>query len=559
MSIVEFLEANNCCPSLFYHGPNDWATGIELREIIEHPDIFDTLFQDHPLTTMSSTDDVLLYMLAEKCVSLREMIPYIQDEVAKRKIQTLSVAAEQSLSAISKGDLIRQLNTSVPDLFGDDLCLHQADDVALQWLLKYRTGIEKKTFEWIIVNHGHRMWYRFSQFEPVFIQYPSFISMLFPTGAYEEIDAYGFDDTLDVFAHILQKQSILKPYVEPLLAVLHADMIKMADNLSEHNYIRLSFAVRKYYAFLQATLNPLANEYSLIERKVSEFVNEQVVKHGSVYSHEIPVGEMLEQWKKHENWQIRLLSTTHKPSNTDGPIDLVSTLDFAPEKPDPLFDIVRSNIRSDDYFTHSHQQKLGILSSVLTGLMLGIMRSSEDWTDLLHCIRSANTIIFEDLVTTEDHLDEDIDFLINTLQLLAINHDAGTEISQSLCFGAAVLLCTLSEKLLRNLFRHLTFNDLYVHSENITMGNLLNPKSTSALIPVFGKNHLHNLMYFFHKNDHGIGRNYRNNLAHWSKLSANQMTIQFVCQILWLYIDILNTVFWFFIKDDVVDPDSSEQ
>lgn len=106
MSIVVFLEANNCCPSLFYHGPNDWATGIELREIIEHPDIFDTLFQDHPLTTMSSTDDVLLYMLAEKCVSLREMIPYIQDEVAKRKIQTLSVAAEQSLSAISKGDLI---------------------------------------------------------------------------------------------------------------------------------------------------------------------------------------------------------------------------------------------------------------------------------------------------------------------------------------------------------------------------------------------------------------------------------------------------------------------
>lgn len=558
MSIVEFLEVNDCCPSLVYHGPNDWATGIELREIIEHPDIFDTLFQDHPLTTMSSTDDVLLYMLAEKCVSLRGMIPHIQDDSAKEKIQALSAAAEQSLSAISKGDLIRQLNTSIPDLFSDNLCLHQADDVALQWLIKYRTGIDEKTFEWIVVNHGHRMWYRFSQFEPVFDQYPSFISILFPTGSYEEIDAYGFDDTIDVFTHILQKATVLKPYVEPLLSVLHADMIKIADNLYEHNYMRLSFAVRKYYAFLQATSNPLANEYSLIERQVSDFVNQQVMKHGSVYRHEIPVAEMVERWRQQKNWQIRLLSTTHQLSNTDGPLNLVSTLDFAPEKPHPLFDMVRSNIRSDDYFTQSHQQMLGIHSSVLTGLMLGIMRSSEEWMDLLNCIASANSIILQDLVTTEDHLDEDVDFLTNTLQLVATNHNAGTEISQSLCFGAAVLLCALSEKLLRNLFRHITFNNIYVPNENITMGNLLNPKSGNALVPVFGENHLRNLLYFFHKNESGIGRNYRNNLAHWSKMSANQMTIQFVCQILWLYLDILNTVFWFFIKDDVVDPDLSE-
>ena len=194
---------------------------------------------------------------------------------------------------------------------------------------------------------------------------------------------------------------------------------------------------------------------------------------------------------------------------------------------------------------------------MLTGLMLGIMHSHEDWIDLLNCISSANAIILDDLVTTEDHLSEDVNFLINTLQLVATNHDIGTEISQSLCFGAAVLLCTLSEKLLRNLFRHLTFNDIYVPTENITMGNLLNPKSGNALIPVFGEDHLHNLLFFFHKNNHGIGRNYRNNLAHWSNLSANQMTIQFVCQILWLYIDILNTVFWFFIKDDVTEPDLS--
>ena len=119
--------------------------------------------------------------------------------------------------------------------------------------------------------------------------------------------------------------------------------------------------------------------------------------------------------------------------------------------------------------------------------------------------------------------------------------------------------CALSEKFLRILYLHLAKDERYIPINKATIGELL-VGSNTYMVNVFGESHIKNLSFFLQRTPPAnVGQNIRNSLAHWANVSTETMTPFFVAKILWIFTDILNTVFWYCLKDVIERNESDDQ
>ncbi len=79
------------------------------------------------------------------------------------------------------------------------------------------------------------------------------------------------------------------------------------------------------------------------------------------------------------------------------------------------------------------------------------------------------------------------------------------------------------------------------------------------MVDVFGKTHIKNLSFFLQQTaSTNVGQNIRNRLAHWANISPSLINISFVAKTLWLFTDILNTIFWYFLKDNIGENENND-
>ena len=74
-------------------------------------------------------------------------------------------------------------------------------------------------------------------------------------------------------------------------------------------------------------------------------------------------------------------------------------------------------------------------------------------------------------------------------------------------------------------------------------------RDDSTVKEVFEENHLKNLSFFLLRiGENKVGENIRNSLAHLN-ISLSDLTPFLVAKVLWIFTDILNTIFWHCFKD----------
>ena len=145
------------------------------------------------------------------------------------------------------------------------------------------------------------------------------------------------------------------------------------------------------------------------------------------------------------------------------------------------------------------------------------------------------------------------------VQLVASNSEIDSNAMHGMCYGASMYTCALSEKLLRLLYLHLARDELYIPINKATIGELL-VVNNSYLVDIFGENHIKNLSFFLQRTPpSNIGQNIRNSLAHWANVSTEAMTPVLVAKMLWIFTDILNTVFWYCLKNESERDESNDQ
>ena len=559
-SLQDLFQSKNIIISLRNYGLQDLGTGWEVKSIVDNPDVFDGLYSRYTLTELSSLDDYYLYLLSRKLVGMREVIPALLQDSHKDIISKLSDDAEKALSTVGNGDVVKYINGNIQDIFEKEKTSHDVRFATLDLVAKYSTGISRDTFAFLCSDYGYLLIDRFDQFEKTFEQNPDLFESIYPTGRLDEINSFRVEKTLDIWCHLLSKgKSSLKEPVEKRVAVLAEDIKTLSETATIDNIMQVEGTIRKFHSFLQRIQSPLANEFAEYAKAAADLLSKNILERGQSFQYEIPVEEIIKDWQKRENWVVRLLYITHDYKNIERNPVWVSRLSKEPESKHSLFDLVSTNVPTDDFFTMSHQQMLSIMASVGTGTMIGILRNQDTLIDYMNLVASAVQLIAEQLNVEGERLQQDIGMLSALVQLVTNNLEISNDATRGMCYGASMYACALSEKFLRILYLHLAKDERYIPINKATIGELL-VGSNTYMVNVFGESHIKNLSFFLQRTPPAnVGQNIRNSLAHWANVSTETMTPFFVAKMLWIFTDILNTVFWYCLKDVIERNESDDQ
>lgn len=558
-SLQDLLRRKNIIISLRNYAPQDLGTGWEVKTIVENPDVFDDLYSQYPLTELSDLDDYYVYLLSLKFVGMREIIPVLLQDTYKGIVSKLSDDAEKALSHIENGDVVKFINENIQDIFDNKTTLDMRF-VTLDLIAKFRTGINRDTFAFLCKDYGYLLIDRFDQFEKTFEQNPDLFESIYPTGHLDDINSFRLEKTLNIWCHILSKRkSNLINIVDTRLEVLADDVMKLSETATIDNIMQVEGTIRKFHLFLKKIQSPMANEFAVCAKEATELLSKNILERGQSFQYEIPVEIIVSEWKKIENWAVRLLSITHDLKPSKDAFTYVSRLSRESEAKHPLLDLISTNVPTDDFFTMSHQQMLSMMVSAGTGTIVGIIKRQDTLFDYLNLVASAISIIAEHLNAEVEHLQQDVGMLSALVQLVANNLEKNNDAIHGMCYGTSMYTCALSEKIMRILYLHLTKDERYIPINKATIGELL-VVSNTYMADAFGESHIKNLSFFLQRTaPSNVGQNIRNSLAHWANISTEEMTPFYAAKMLWIFTDILNTIFWYCLKNVIERNESDDQ
>lgn len=541
------------CISFEYFGDGDIATGVELKTIIENEDYFNQLYEEFSLVGISSFEDYCVYLIYCKFALYKGMVPMLAKDEYKDIINRFSDNAKEKVEGISNGDIIRFINAHVADIFEAELEVIGIKHVTLDLIAKYKNGISEEVYTWLCNKYDYMLLNRFDSFESIFEKYPSLFDGIFPTGKYQEINSLREETTFTIFSRIYQKgSSPLKQTVDRVVGVLAKDILEMCENANENKVMLVDRTFRRFYSCLVKMKSPIANTFVPVKKKLEALLNESVKKNGIEFKYEIPTGKIVEQWKKQENWEVRMIALTHVGEvDKSGNITFHSRIEVQGDSEKSLMDMVSTNMSKDEYYTLSLQEKLSIIRAIESGTFQTLMYDRENYVELLNMIMSVMMFINEQFGCDEERLDLDVKILDSHLQMCMAEADVARETDIALCYGASMFLCALIDNLMRILYVNIAGVDQYIAIDKLTIGQTLNPND-QIMKDYFGEKHLRHLAFFLSKDgikERNIGFNYRNSLAHWT-IDASAVTKGLVAQLLWLFVDVLNTIFIHLMKQE---------
>lgn len=556
-SLIAVLKSRGILRSLKYYGPSNFATQWDVDDIIKNPDIFGNFYMLFPLKHIEVFDDYFLYMLSLKLAKLDEFVQYIIKDEHQKAIGLLAIQARNAACKIDRGSVITYIELHLSELLGKTEIARGLRYVTLDFIAQYNTGFNEKTFSYLCSNYAYQIIDKFTDFEKVFDRYPSLFTVLYPSGHFSDIISLRYHETLAIWHRMNRKpyaSEIIKKYTHDL----SEDLKSHIDNVSQDNYIQVEIEIQEFYVFLNKIKSPLANEFSLIASRAKLVSKQFLHEHGHAFQYEIPVDDILDEWAQTNNWILRLLRLTHSFRFEDEKLIVNSCIAGPPQPKQAFIDMMSTNIPSDDFFTISHQQDLSLSINIGAATIIGILLKAELLNDFINLFSSAIYSISEAFKSEDTSLVEGATLLSSMLRLLSDNYNSDEHVVQALCYNVSMYTCAYTESLMRALYYYLASDDIYIPTNKITMSSVLD-ELNKYMSDVFGLEHLKNLSYFFTSiSPKEIGLNYRNSLAHWSRITRHELTLAFTAKILWLFIDVLNTTFWFLSKDTIEIEEHSE-
>lgn len=544
--VKEYLESKSLHISLDTSGPS-FFTAWEIKGIIDDNSVVEELYALFALNAIDTLEDYYLYFLSKKIESYSEAIPSLLQDAHKDIVTNAVSLAQKQLNNISKGMIIKFIDAHIQDIFEDEDSSEYIF-VTINFMAEYCTGFSVSTWEYLADKHGYLLLNKYDKFENTFERNPHLFELIFKSGSLAEVDSMRLETVLSIWCHIYTKQnSPLKCIVDRLYPVLYTDIIALADTATIDNVMLIERKTSRLYSFLKSIKSPMANEFARIDKKIQTLLNSSIIQNGQVFQYEIPVKEIVDRWKATKEWELRLLSITHNHKIENGNVEMISRLCDENRIKSGFIDMVSTNVPTDEYFTLSHQEGLSLLSNILSSTVIGIICEPETLMDYLQQITTAMNYISENINGDDEQLNKDVHYLINQIKFIADNKHNSDAVNL-LCYGASMFTLSLAEKLMRMTYMALVKNDIYVPTNKATFGDLLN-EGNKYLVDMFGLDHIRCLSFFIiQTKDNKIGLNLRNSLAHWNSISSEQMDLRFFARCLWLYTDIMNTIFWFYLK-----------
>lgn len=545
VSMLQVLKEKDIFFPLEYYGENDYGTLLDVRTVLENKEIFEVLVDSVCLENIESIADYLNYLYLKKVKSLGDIVETLRYDEDKQFIQSIASRAGEKCEAVNNGSLVSFINQHYSEIFEEknqELALHQ---ITLSLITSFQTGIEKEVFGYLAQKYNYLLLNQYADFQKRFEKDPQLFAMLFHKGNLEELRQLRFSCVFPIFLSIWKrKDTTLKEIIEPIVERVVKDTEDLVQNelaTNARNLLITEDTFRQVYDFMMQIQHPKANEFRRYDQQMQKKMNEYLKEYGKKFTYEIPVGELITQIKAQARWEVRMLTLSHGfKKYEDGTVGYESRLSCPSKGKQELIDLVGSNVASDEYFTHSHQRELDIITSVGMAIISAMWHDEESLQEILQWYKSLLEDI-EQLTACSENLANDVEPLYAMLQLVIMSEK--DENLKPVCYGAAMFLCAMMEKLLRTVYIYLLQDERYIPLSSATLGTLLNSRH-SELVYVFGKDHLLSIEYFLSTvGEKKIGRNIRNSLAHWISMGKENLCSTMVAQLVYFYTDIINTVF----------------
>lgn len=544
--IVDELTEKGFHFQLKYYGTNDYDTFYDITRILDNRDSFFKLVCSNHLETIESLSEYLNYLFFKKIGFLQEIIPLLKEETDKQYFQLLCDAANEQLNNIDKQTLIRFVNDHYKEIFNSNNNKYLLSEITLDLIVvPFKHGIADEVFEYLAQEQNYSLLNRFHDFQSCFEEKPKLFEKLFHHKNLAEIQQLHFDCVFPIFLYIWNgKNPQLKNIISPIIENIITDTEKLVENSSadSSNIISVEHVFQNVYAFLKKIKHQKANDFYKYSQQIEAKMRDYLAKHGQSITCELPTKEILEYIKTRSSWQAQILSLTHSYKKSDAGEGLISLLAFPSKGKQRIIDFVGSNMANDNYFTPSHQQQLQIYSDTGAATVFAI------WHDEELCSRFQQGISeFLGFISQQcdcyENLANDVNLLRVMLQPVILSDSPEKEYLKPLCYGAAMFICAMTEKLLRTVFFSMMKSEAYVPLTSSNMGSLLSPNNP-VMVSIFGEDHIKNLAFFLNSvGDKRIGANIRNRLAHWAEIQEDDLQSMLVAKLLFLYTDILNTIF----------------
>lgn len=545
--------------------PNDWMIYHEMEQIAGHEDCFLQVMNKVDLTQFREIGDYLNYLFVKKLDYLGTYANAIdKNEEAKKKIERVCNVAKEHLQRLNKRALLSFLNGHYREIFSVscDTEVFVWEETMAEIVAFQNGGISLDVFTFLLEEHPARLRWSFNNLWKKFEENPHWFKKLCTGEAKETCcNLYSFITNYSgIFTSIWRKKdSKLKQCVEEtvreIIKLIRHFVDKAISESNEDIALTMFLVIRG-----DKLLRDLQWQSPIVEAKQ---LQELTIRHNAPSNPfwkkvsfticEDEISRMATELAKHPNKYVRVLALTHgyQPSCSNAFLRLCSSLDGDPrENANPVLDSFSNMDPVDDYFTSSVQLLLRISLVHIRIFALLILREAQWMNDIMETQREMLHFLHQkvglpvELVT---------DGIVLEGMMRSINFgDDYRGIIQPSCYGAAMFVCAMIEKLLREVLGVLDGGKHEVPQGAAALRTLLED-SSGIFQNLFGEHHRRKLAYFLcHVGEKSsIGFGFRNRIAHWDGIGVNCLTSEMVAFLYYLYQDVLNTLFvHFYTQED---------
>ena len=532
---------------------NVFSAVSDMEAVSEHRPFFESLYSKYPLECIDGMDAYFYFLLTRKICVLGHFIRYLAPDKADLLSRVLKDARPLHESRIH--DAIEFTNGHASEIFAssekDEFGLRHA---AVDFITFFQKKIQPRVFECLCQGSPGIAVNYFERLQNVFDRNPALFSLLFPSGHLEDIKSLGLESVLDIWGNKYGSQQY-RQRIDSLLDVLCQEVESLT--IDSHDGIQIletAVVMKTVYPFLVKIKRPEANVLSgkikIAEALVLESLwNSEGCTHISINIPAFPI----EKWKSDKNGRAKLLLLTHR-QDPPGGRKYESLLSMKHE-----FSLVDVQFPAGEFLTTFQQNRLLFWAFAETLKFHAILFDDDAFDDYSELVRSEIKVIAGELDQSENGLEKDTAFLFGMLDDVRDASNHSREQNEASCYGSSMFICSFIEKLLRVVYARMAPDEQYI-SDAVTLGDLLN-KDNKSMISLLGKEHLLSIGYFLIKTPQtNIGCNCRNALAHWfPEIKPAMMNSSLASTLLWLFTDVLNSVFLYFEadKNDCSDNETS--
>ena len=347
MSLVQQLLEKEKYIILNYYGLNDMSTAFDMKEIVDNKEIICNYYKLNHDMKISSIDEYIDYNFAVKIKKMKEIIPNIIDEEKKEHFIEVVTIVEEYLNTIAISDVIKYLNSDYAIVFNNNINKNILGivDVTVIFFSYYIRGIKKEVIEYLIENKSYLIVNHYDIFGGV-IENDEALSNIFWS---EAIISPLFLQQQKQIQKILEKLYIkgkLKNF-EQIIDLLSNIVEQKFIEINDNNILANETYIRQFYEFLSNIKHINANKFRDYYERTSDMMDAYLKVNGYHSSYEIPVGEIVDFFKKIEPKEYSLLFISH--GRKDGRI--ISNLDQTTNGERSLVDFVSTNHKYSKSYT----------------------------------------------------------------------------------------------------------------------------------------------------------------------------------------------------------------